>query len=100
MSLLLLIVRGNRNVGAPHLGPKAVPPGPQPNVYPETTPHAAGDPTFRFKPSTRMWELREPAYPAVSTTLPGNWCSIFTLYCCTRPCLKLRFCDCSVPGKD
>src|ERR1035438_7582039 len=24
---------------------------------------------------------------------------MFALNCCTRPCLKLRFCDCRAPGK-
>src|SRR6476469_7605228 len=60
--------------------------------------HAAGEVTFKFKPSTRMCEPREPAYPSVNTTLAGNWCSTFRLNCCTMPCLKSRFWDCTVPG--
>src|ERR1017187_9961377 len=80
--------------------PKADPPGPQPSVYPETVPHAVGDPRFKLLPSTRMWDARDPAYPAVSTTWPGSWCSTFTLNCWTRPCLKLVFCERIVPVNE
>jgi len=78
----------------------AVPPGPQPSVYPATTPQAEGDPTFKLLPYTSMWEAREPAYPAVNNTCPGSWCSTFTLNCCTIPCLKLRFIELMVPVKS
>ncbi len=49
------------------------PPGPQPRVYPGDGTAACGQAIPRSgSPSTRMWVLREPAYPAVSTTLPGS----------------------------
>src|ERR1700691_1314558 len=80
--------------------PNAEPPGPQPSVYPGTVPQANGDPTFKLLPSTRMWDARDPAYPAVKSTCPGNWCSTFTLNCCTRPCLKLVSCERIVPVNE
>src|SRR5713226_6185271 len=76
---------------------------PQPKVYPATGAlppgQAFGECVFRFMPSIRMCELRDPAYPAVRTTFPGSWCSTLRLNCCTMPCLKSRFCDCTFPGK-
>ena len=64
---------------------KAAPPVAASQGVTRDYPHAVGEFTFRFKPSTRICELREPAYPAVSTILPGSWCSMFTLNCWTCP---------------
>src|SRR6266851_236322 len=77
---------------------RAAPPGPQPIVYPGV-PHAVGDETFMLLPKLRIWELREPAYPAVSTIWPGNWCSTLTLNCCTRPSLISVFSVVKFPAK-
>src|ERR1039457_4858407 len=79
---------------------KAAPPRPHPTGNPAPDPHAVGDPRFKLLPSTRMWDARDPAYPAVSTTWPGSWCSTFTLNCWTRPCLKLVFCERIVPVNE
>src|SRR5437588_2783580 len=46
-----------------------------------------------------MCELRDPAYPRVSTTFPGIWRSTLRLYCWTRPSLKSRFCEEMFPPK-
>ena len=50
-------------------------------------------------PSTRMCELREPAYPAVNN-IPATRCSTLKLNCCTLPCLKFVFCARMVPVKS